>query len=286
MRWQSGVPIELPYPTNLFTRAFGTIIGESGLVGGHLIYSIGGGAWYAAWEGNQEALYNYFRGGNSYFHDVNSSNLLVGSSSHPPFWNFAFAWQYGAVNAGVELPHLGQNNGAYSAANGVNDAGVIVGYSGRADSVKVPRPVIWEGGTVRELPSLLNATSGVARAINNNGQIIGANSIDGANVAVVWLNELPYRLEDLLVTGNNNVSISSATKINNQGQILAQGTYNGQNSWLLLTPDAAPAELSIDSVTLEHGDYPSGAWVIPLPKTFKPGHREAERGHVMEMGDA
>lgn len=267
VRWQGGVPIELPYRTDTFTQAYATMIGESGLVGGQLTYLIGGGQWYAAWQGNQDPLFNYFRSGNSVPHDINSTDLMVGSSSLPPFWNFAFSWQYGANNAAVELPHLGQNNGASSAAYGVNDAGVIVGYSGRADSIRVPRPVIWEGGAVRELPSLPAATAGDARAINNSNQIIGTNTVDGGTVPVIWLNDTPYRLQSLLDT-SASVSISTAARINNRGQILSQGTYNGVSVSLLLTPSEAPAELAIDSVTLEHGDYPSASWIaVPAEGT-------------------
>lgn len=38
VRWQSGVPIELPYRSDIFTQAYATMISESGLVAGRLTY--------------------------------------------------------------------------------------------------------------------------------------------------------------------------------------------------------------------------------------------------------
>jgi probable HAF family extracellular repeat protein len=88
-----------------------------------------------------------------------------------------FLWQYAVT---VPLPTLGGNNGV---ANQINKHGAIAGIAenNTLDPVcPAPqklqfKPVIWEDGEVHELPTFSGDPDGVAFAINDNGQAVGAS---------------------------------------------------------------------------------------------------------------
>lgn len=88
----------------------------------------------------------------------------------------ALAWQ---PDGDVEV--LAPLAGAQlSAADDINDAGVIVGRSG-------DRAVRWDGGVVSPLPSFVAGGRGEARGINDAGVIVGSSSLDSGDPrAVLW----------------------------------------------------------------------------------------------------
>jgi probable HAF family extracellular repeat protein len=74
---------------------------------------------------------------------------------------------------------LGTLGGSFSAAHNINDAGKVVGYSAtRRDAEE--HPFLYSGGKMRDLTSLIPASSGWklmdALAINDNGYIVGRAS--------------------------------------------------------------------------------------------------------------
>ncbi|MDO9694507.1 MAG: FlgD immunoglobulin-like domain containing protein [Candidatus Latescibacteria bacterium] len=92
--------------------------------------------------------------------------------------NQAFLWSYAGGLVG--LPNLAGR--PYSVGNGVNDAGVVVGNGTTTSWGAGPLPLIWQGGTVAQLPLPAGETLGRAEAINNAGLVAG--SVDGGSMQV------------------------------------------------------------------------------------------------------
>ncbi|MGA9644134.1 MAG: hypothetical protein WBQ72_22245 [Terriglobales bacterium] len=97
-----------------------------------------------------------------------------------------FLWQDGWM---IPLPTLGGHNGAASA---INNQGEVAGNAETAttDSTCPPydptqgqyqvlqdKPVVWENGHIKELPTYGGNPDGFAIAINNHGQVAGASGV-------------------------------------------------------------------------------------------------------------
>jgi probable HAF family extracellular repeat protein len=81
---------------------------------------------------------------------------------------------------------LGLPDGAdFSYATGINDAGLVAGYSVRVSGT-VNRALLWHEGQMAELPTL-GTNYHQALAVNNHGVVVGlANNAAGQRVAVMW----------------------------------------------------------------------------------------------------
>jgi uncharacterized membrane protein len=116
-----------------------------------------------------------------------------------------------------------------SFARDISDSGQVVGSALRAGDIGgEERPVVWENGIIRELPSLW-PYSGEACSINSRGDIAGHS----AGHACLWQNN---RAQDLGQFGGYR---PEATAINDNGQILA---------W-----SQVPNEINGFSFLLDHG---------------------------------
>jgi probable HAF family extracellular repeat protein len=86
-----------------------------------------------------------------------------------------FVWKGGDMRA---LPTLGGRNGT---ASQINRWGTIVGETETASADPgCPqrlqfRPVVWQGGKVRALPTVAGDADGVAYAVNDRGQVVGSS---------------------------------------------------------------------------------------------------------------
>jgi uncharacterized membrane protein len=122
----------------------------------------------------------------------------------------------------------------------VNDKGQIVGErDGRA--------LLWENGETRDLGMLPGDRSSLARSINTSAQIVGESvGVDGVSRAVLWQAGSLSDLNTRIPTGSGWV-LTSASAIDDAGQIAGTGLHNGQPRAFLLTPvkraPVAPASL-------------------------------------------
>jgi probable HAF family extracellular repeat protein len=104
--------------------------------------------------------------------DINNFDQVVGYYDRPGSLHQAALWQNG-VKTDIVTGFFD------SLAQGINDAGTVVGYAGRA--------FIWENGQSAFLNDLIPANSGwdlnVAHDINNTGQIVGVGQFNGVSHA-------------------------------------------------------------------------------------------------------
>ena len=156
----------------------------------------------------------------------------------------AFVWQNGVMSP---LPTLGGNNGV---ANEINSAGQTVGMvekdtpdstcpSGGPQKLEF-KPVAWQNGTVRELPTYPGDPDGNAHAINDSGQAAGGSGVCAAfnpiwqtNLqplhALLWESGQVVDLGNLGGTGHGDGIM--ALNLNNHGQVIGSSDLQGDASF-------------------------------------------------------
>ena len=128
-----------------------------------------------------------------------------------------------------------------STANAINDRGQVVGslfplFGGPGDA----GAYVWQDGQRTMLPSLFGGTAGSAQDINNSGDIVGQSSSFSENRATLWRKGVAIDLTQQIDSTDplhGVVSLISALKINNRGQILAFGNESSEGALRLYLLD-------------------------------------------------
>jgi probable HAF family extracellular repeat protein len=115
--------------------------------------------------------------------DINKSGDVVGYFY--PSGQIASGPQRGFYYRDGVVHDIGTLGNTVTAANGVNDKGVVVGYSTLPFS-STNHAVVWQNGVLRDLGTL-GGTHSFAIDVNNHGVILGtADAPDGVNHMVTW----------------------------------------------------------------------------------------------------
>lgn len=176
--------------------------------------------------------------GNTKASDINNSTQVVGQSYYQPGFQHAFKW-----NTTDGMVDLGTIGGTISAANAINESGLIVGWA-RNESASL-RATLWDGTGAYDLTNLVTNLTGwshlsEARDINEQGQIVGFGVTDSGAKHAFLLTPVPAADGDLAPLGNPDGIVNAADLIIMTRLVLG-------------TLTATPLEL-------EHGDlYPEGA---------------------------
>lgn len=243
----------------------GIFIGENGFIGGYYTKSLSGNT--SGWRGTiwtpdpkdprryRQMDLPVIPGINSKYTSAiswafNQSGQAAGWAVNDIIGQHACFWNNDATHSIVDL---GTFPGDWSSIGwGMNDLGQVAGESHPPFG---NRAIVWNNDaahTAIELPLLAGDNMGSASRINNLGQALGwsAFSPDGSfntlgpEKLVIWRDGGVFDLQSVLdpVTGAG-WTISTASAINNVGQIVGLGVHNGQNRAYLLTPiTAAPAD--------------------------------------------
>jgi probable HAF family extracellular repeat protein len=110
-------------------------------------------------------------------HDINKSGGVVGS--YYPSGEIARGPQNGFYYKDGVLHDIGSLGNNLTAASGVNDKGVVVGYS-RLPFSSTDHAVVWENGVLRDLGTL-GGTNSYALDVTDHGVVVGtADAADGS----------------------------------------------------------------------------------------------------------
>jgi probable HAF family extracellular repeat protein len=174
---------------------------------------------------------------------LNAGGTVVGRAQLPSGDTHAFSWHSGKM---TDLGTLGGNyGGGSSIANAVNADGLVAGQS----SVKADSGVVhafrWGGRDgFDDLGVLSGGQNSFALGINSDGVVVGGSETTGRvfHAFIVRTNGSgkPMKMIDLNTeldsrTGSGWV-LTSATAINDAGQIIGYGSHRGVQAAFLLTP--------------------------------------------------
>jgi probable HAF family extracellular repeat protein len=173
------------------------------------------------------------------FHSVNADGIAVGSIA-PNFVQdraatFDLSGNPDLINLGAVVPAALR---AYSStAYSINDAGQIVGairsQNGRPEAD--PEPAFLVSGGVAQSLGSLGGIKAAAYDINNLGVIVGDSTLPDTTLhAFLYRSGTMTDLNTLIA--NSGWILTSARAINDQGQIVGYGTFNGQDRAFLLNP--------------------------------------------------
>ena len=137
-----------------------------------------------------------------------------------------------------------------STATAINNAGQVVGiirYAGGAPILQPNPAFVISGGSATNLGTL-GGLSAAARDINNNGIVVGDSTLaDNTLRAFIYRNGTMTDLNTLIAS--SGWVLTSAKAINDKGQVVGSGTFNGEAHGFLLSPidTGAPQPPSIVS---------------------------------------
>ncbi len=242
--WTDGVGAALPSEDNdgdeteyLFGSSARAVNDAGVVVGfGETEYGSNGVVWHT--DGDVELLHSINPDGPDYAaaKDINSAGVVagisvVGSIRHAVTWTNGVATDLG-IFAG----------GTLSSANAINELGQVVGWGVTGDDSGVA--FISDGTTdsITALPNIAGMAYGEAFDVNDSGWAVGAcipSGAEGHGVATLWVDGVGYDLNELIPEGSG-WELVSANGITNEGVIVGDGLYNGdQRLAFRLTP--APA---------------------------------------------
>jgi probable HAF family extracellular repeat protein len=171
-------------------------------------------------------------GTTSYAYAINSANHVVGQAQAVNKISYAFFYNGGMTNLGTEPGDV------YSRALAINDYDQVVGYSGSGVNVAVSHAFMWQGpaGPMTDLGNIGSSSNTTARAINNAGQAVGDGyTAAGVDHAWFWQSNTMTDLNNEPGVEGSGWVLTQAWGINGQGQIVGQGTHNGQTRAFLWT---------------------------------------------------
>ena len=203
-------------------------------------YELGDGTDHAFfWNKKKWTDLGNLGGSFTYAYGINSSAVVTGQSdiSNNPDPVFGIPPFHGYQWSGGVLTDFGSIFGSnFNYGEGINDAGMIAGGADVAGDTGA-HAIIWNKGTVQDLTPDGNITAwGIG--INNQNQVIGSfgsvdpDPADGPPVysmlcpcyATLWQNGQEIFLQEVVPPG---WELLLGLAINDKGEILARGRFNG-----------------------------------------------------------
>lgn len=147
---------------------------------------------------------------------VSPNGIATGRSFGNP--TRAFTWTQGGGLVG--LPNLASPARAFSAGNGVNSAGTVVGTGATTSFGSNPLPLIWQGGVVSQLPLPGGQTLGRANDINDSNVAVGSVGSGSLEFGSIYSGGVGSIMTQ---TAPNGSFMRTAFSINNAGLVVGFG---------------------------------------------------------------
>lgn len=161
---------------------------------------------------------------------VDSDGILNGVTK-----NTAILWEKDP-NGVYQLTNLGTFGADQATLRDINNAGQIIGSSsnGTGETATSTPFLLQADGKFTAIGSL-GGNTGSVNGINEFGEVVGASQIAaGTNHAYLWTNGVLTDLNNLLTTpltyNGATVTLTSATSINDFGEVVATGTYSYEDT--------------------------------------------------------
>jgi probable HAF family extracellular repeat protein len=233
---------------------------------------------------------------------INASGQVVGFSDSPTFDNGGPNTENAFLYSNDKMTDLGTLSGdSSSSAFGINDSGQVVGASGTteyADPTSGTHAFLYSNQQMIDLGTLPNDTWSIAYGINSSGQVVGESGVVNSNSSItsrafLYSNNQMIDLNSLL-PANSGWELTDATAINDSGEIVGDGTINGQAHAFLLNlnvslspaslPDGIVNNSYTQAITANGGigdktlTYTVTSGAIPDGLTFTPKTNELDIG--------
>jgi len=166
---------------------------------------------------------------------INNAGQVVGDAATDkkgqfgPFFH-AYRWQDGTIT------DLGTLGGDQSDAWAIADNGHVVGSAQDASGAWLP--YLHDGTQMTALPDCRDGFYTSPMAINSKDQIVGVFGNGRRNEVFLMQYQHCHRLSDLLDASGADWELEMVDGINNAGQIVGSGQYQGQARAFIATPIA------------------------------------------------
>jgi len=169
--------------------------------------------------------------------DVNDEGVIVGYSDTESVVQTATRWDSGVPTDLGAFP--GSAAGTQSYALAVNNAEdpQIVGWSYGSAAGGQQHGCVWQNGLMEDLGTLAGGDTSEAWDVNDLGEVVGwARTADYHVHAVLW--DATGTIIDLNTVEGipSGWILAKAEGINNSGQIVGRGVYDGSDRAFLITP--------------------------------------------------
>jgi probable HAF family extracellular repeat protein len=172
---------------------------------------------------------------------INAAGQMVGYFGTEPHADYAEHRGFLVDETG--LTDLGTLGGRMTTPADINDSRQVVGYAQVSSGEN--HAFLYQAGRLTDLGTLPGGTQSYAYAINNLGRAVGASdSAAGAQRAVLFERGVLRDLNGLIPAGAGWL-LTEARDINDSGQIVGTGIFEGQVRAFLLTPGGAGTLLPV-----------------------------------------
>lgn len=172
---------------------------------------------------------------------VNEAGAIVGENSTWDSQKLVFVWR----GQSVQQLDLGVPD---CTGTDINTGGSVVGWY----RFGYDQAFVWTAEHSLTLPRLPGSLGSRARAINDQGLIVGELAYSGSVTApCLWLdpNDSPITL-DRLLGFPSDWQLSTVVDVNNRGQVIGSGWYRGRSTSYIMTPVPEPGSLLVVGLAL------------------------------------